>query len=144
MVSSDFTPSEKTANELFHKQTLRCGRNYVLKVRKEEKPDMDFLEEVLESFRRKRRYGRSHYGDPDRHGQHHDDHYDQADYEELDVYQLNNTLLSCPKCSENMLSSYSFCPNCGSPAQKSLLCSFCKKTIPTQSKFCSSCGIRSG
>jgi predicted amidophosphoribosyltransferase len=41
-----------------------------------------------------------------------------------------------------MLSSYSFCPNCGSPAQKSLLCSFCKKTIPTQSKFRSSCGIR--
>ena len=103
---------------------------------------MDFLEEVLESFRRKRRYGRSHYGDPDRHGQHHDDHYDQADYEELDVYRQNNTLLSCPKCSENMLSSYSFCPNCGSPAQKSLLCSFCKKTIPTQSKFRSSCGIR--
>jgi len=139
MVSADFIPCEKTAKESFQKQTLRCGRNYLLKARKE-KPNMDFLEDVLESFRRKRRHGSSHYEGHHRHGQHHDDHHHQDRYDERHGYQPNNAFLSCPKCSEKLLPSYSFCPNCGSPAEKSLLCPNCKREVPTQSKFCLSCG----
>jgi hypothetical protein len=132
-------PCERNAKESVHKQTLRCGRNYVLKAKKE-KRDMDFLEDILDSFRRKRRNGSSHYEGHHRHGQQHDDHHHQDRYDERHADQPNNGFLSCPKCSENLLPSYSFCPNCGSPAGKTLLCPTCKREVSTQSKFCPSCG----
>lgn len=46
MVSADFIPCEKTAKESFHKQTLRCGRNYLLKARKEKTNRGDFFRKV--------------------------------------------------------------------------------------------------
>jgi RNA polymerase subunit RPABC4/transcription elongation factor Spt4 len=103
---------------------------------------MDFLEGLFENFRRKRHRGGSHHGDHHGHGRNHDDHHDHDQYEDRHSFQPNNALVSCPKCSEKIPSSYRFCPNCGSPAKKSLLCSSCKKEIPPQSKFCPSCGDR--
>jgi RNA polymerase subunit RPABC4/transcription elongation factor Spt4 len=100
---------------------------------------MDFLEDIFKNFGHKR-----HHRDHHR-GHHHDDHHEYNQRGDEHSCQPNRTLVSCPKCSENIPSSYTFCPNCGSPSMlKSSLCSSCKREIPLQAKFCPSCGGKVG
>jgi RNA polymerase subunit RPABC4/transcription elongation factor Spt4 len=105
---------------------------------------MDFLEDLFENLRRKRRHGGGHHEEHHGHGRHHDDHHDYNQYEDRHSYERIDSFLPCQKCSEKISSSSSFCPNCGSPTMRGSLCSSCKKEIPPQSKFCPSCGNRVG
>lgn len=50
---------------------------------------------------------------------------------------------ACPNCKTQVLSSFDWCPQCGT-VLKSHACAYCGSQVTTNASFCPSCGAPAG
>lgn len=92
---------------------------------------MDFLEEILGGFGRKRGQHRSGKGLRSGHDEHDDEDYYRDD-----------RLVKCVKCTEMLPESFKFCPECGAPVTTGAFCVKCGAQMGMDASFCPKCGAR--
>ncbi len=114
---------------------------------------MDFLEDLFELGKRKRRKSGRVFQNEDHHD-HDDDHDDDHDkhrqYPATAYPQIlaNPTAVPtgvvCRKCSTQTLQGAKFCHGCGTSIQIILKCESCGSKVPANAPFCPQCGYGNG
>ena len=117
---------------------------------------MDFLEDLFDNDRNKRRYqgygdrhgDNSHYGREHGHDKGHDSHYDNDRRGYPPPSQAwapqAPAAMNCQRCGCATGLGHRFCPQCGGPLSSTRRCHGCGRDLVGQERFCPGCGTPSG
>ena len=115
---------------------------------------MDFLEDLFELGKRKRRKSGGFFQNEDHHDDRDDDHDD--DHDKYRPYPANAypqilanptavpASIVCRKCSTQTLQGAKFCHGCGTAIEIVLKCESCGSKVPANAPFCPQCGYGNG
>lgn len=109
---------------------------------------MDFLENLLEGFGRKKKFGDHGHGHDRYHHEGHDGHHDNHDHhgwgensiEKRTSSQTAMQVSGNACCGAPLPDKARFCPLCGTAVLRPSFCPGCGLQLQDEAKFCHGCG----